>query len=434
MSRFISLGAIPVYLVFCITLGGSAQGKFQNLVLQLMAIGLLLWAFLRSHAPALEHRANWLAWLIAMIGVLILVQLIPLPPTLWTELPGRSLVAEGYRLLGMELPWLPISLGSYHTATTALAFLPALAVLVASDNDQEQSALWWTVAVLAAAGVSIALSIQQVISGGHDWHLYKFSVPGAATGFFANSNHLGAFLLVSVPFLVALVVDQQDRKELARSKAMTILAVGGAALCIGLAFNRSLAIMLLGLPVLLASAALFARLRGIRLIGLITAAGLAFVTGILWIVSSRGIPEGDFVSYKRRTEFWAKTVEAIRDYWPMGSGIGTFRDIYPLYDDYSTTSRTYVNHAHNDFLEVVLETGLIGSVLIIAFLFWWGRYVVRIWNSPDANSYQRAATIASATLLCHSFVDYPLRTAALSATFAMSLVLMSGTGSRSFEK
>ena len=71
-----------------------------------------------------------------------------------------------------------------------------------------------------------------------------------------------------------------------------------------------------------------------------------------------------------------------------------------------------------------LETGIPGLILIALFLFWWGRRVVAIWRSPTIDHYARAATIASAAILAHSVVDYPLRTAAISAVFAMCLALM----------
>ena len=44
-----------------------------------------------------------------------------------------------------------------------------------------------------------------------------------------------------------------------------------------------------------------------------------------------------------------------------------------------------VNHAHNDWLELMLETGLLGLVLVIAFFVWFGRAWAGHW--PSGNSY-----------------------------------------------
>ncbi len=63
-------------------------------------------------------------------------------------------------------------------------------------------------------------------------------------------------------------------------------------------------------------------------------------------------------------------------------------------------------------------------MLLIGFFAWWIRRASAIWRSAVADRFAQAATIASAAILVHSLVDYPLRTAALSAIFAGCLALM----------
>src|SRR5690606_11567377 len=69
-----------------------------------------------------------------------------------------------------------------------------------------------------------------------------------------------------------------------------------------------------------------------------------------------------------RSVFFATTARAIADHWLLGTGLGTFMMIYPAYEARENIMRTFVNHAHNDYLEIVLETGISGAVLI-AFFF-----------------------------------------------------------------
>jgi O-antigen ligase len=85
-----------------------------------------------------------------------------------------------------------------------------------------------------------------------------------------------------------------------------------------------------------------------------------------------------------------------------------------------------MNHAHNDWLELLLETGIAGVLLAAAFLGWWGLRVRAVWRAEERDPFAQAAVIASAAMLLHSIVDYPLRTAALSAVFAACLGLMAG--------
>jgi O-antigen ligase len=99
--------------------------------------------------------------------------------------------------------------------------------------------------------------------------------------------------------------------------------------------------------------------------------------------------------------------------------------VYRSYEVPSEVSTTWVNHAHSDLVEIGLETGLPGYLLLAVFLLWWGRRAYRIWIADEKpDHYARAAVVASAAIMAHSFVDYPLRTAAISALFAMCVALM----------
>jgi hypothetical protein len=62
--------------------------------------------------------------------------------------------------------------------------------------------------------------------------------------------------------------------------------------------------------------------------------------------------------------------------------------------------------------------------LRVLFLAWWAAAVWRVWRSSEAHPFARAASIASAAVLAHSIVDFPLRTAAISVCFGMCLALL----------
>jgi O-antigen ligase len=125
-----------------------------------------------------------------------------------------------------------------------------------------------------------------------------------------------------------------------------------------------------------------------------------------------------------RAELLSTTSRAAREFMPFGSGLGSFRDVYPLYERATQVTTTYAVHAHNDYAELVLELGLPGVLLILLFVGWWAYRVWRVWRSAEAGPFARAAAIASAALLIHSFVDFPLRTAALAGCFGMCLALI----------
>ena len=83
-----------------------------------------------------------------------------------------------------------------------------------------------------------------------------------------------------------------------------------------------------------------------------------------------------------------------------------------------------MNHAHNDYLELAVELGLPGIILMALFLVWWARAVRQMLRSPASDQYALAGAIASAVILLHSAVDYPLRSSAMMAVMAMCLALL----------
>ncbi len=121
----------------------------------------------------------------------------------------------------------------------------------------------------------------------------------------------------------------------------------------------------------------------------------------------------------------ATTTRAVADSFPAGTGLGTFSTIYRRYENPDRVTRQYANHAHNDYLEVALELGIAGLLLIIAFIAWWAMAVARVWRSdvPGA-ALARAGTVAIGIVLLHSIVDYPLRTSAIAAVVALACALL----------
>ena len=67
---------------------------------------------------------------------------------------------------------------------------------------------------------------------------------------------------------------------------------------------------------------------------------------------------------------------------------------------------------------------IISAVLIALFLAWWGTAALVAWRATGSQPYARAASVATAMILAHSLVDFPLRTAAIAVPFAMGLALL----------
>jgi O-antigen ligase len=116
---------------------------------------------------------------------------------------------------------------------------------------------------------------------------------------------------------------------------------------------------------------------------------------------------------------------------PFGAGMGTFVPVYGMFEKpQDLFAHAYINHAHDDILELWLETGIFGIALMGAFAAWFVSRAIKIWRyaAVGVNEFDRAlaraATIAVALIVTHSFLDYPLRTAAMTAILAFACGLM----------
>jgi hypothetical protein len=133
-----------------------------------------------------------------------------------------------------------------------------------------------------------------------------------------------------------------------------------------------------------------------------------------------------------RIPFGRNTIEAAKAYMPFGSGLGTFVPVYGMFEKpMETMANKFVNRAHNDVLELWLETGLAGVALAILFVVWLTLRSREVWRrTPNWGAREidvflvRAATMIVALILVHSFVDYPLRTGAMMAIMAFGCALL----------
>jgi len=121
-----------------------------------------------------------------------------------------------------------------------------------------------------------------------------------------------------------------------------------------------------------------------------------------------------------RFSFWPDVLYAIEKFSWFGSGAGTFDNVYRSIEQLVRVSPSYLNHAHNDYLEIVLELGIFGALLIIGFLVFMVLSGIRILNEDGlraGNALAYAGFCAIVLILVHSIVDYPLRTPLLSIVF-----------------
>lgn len=428
MDNRIRQSAGPLYLFLCLILGGSAQGIWANMVLQLIGVAMLGWSAAGQADRPVTTPARELLLVTMLALALAAIQLVPLPASVWTNFSGRAPIADGYRILGLNMPAQPISLTPQRSLDALLATIPPLALFVALVRLQAYRPSWLVAGLVAGAIAGILLGALQVMSAdgaSSPWYLYPESSFGLASGFFANGNHMGILLVACLPFLAAVFASARSANRQRNSAIMLILACVAIMILVGVALNRSLAAYGLALPVLAGSALIVIPRRSRARPWIILVALLLLAAAVAALATSSTRSGTDAAtSVQTRQEMLSTTAKAIRDFMPLGSGLGSFRSVYQLYENRASVTNVYVIHAHNDYAELALETGVPGILLIIAFLAWWARAAWHAWRYSDRGPYARAASIASAAILVHSIVDFPLRTAAIAAVFAMCLALL----------
>jgi O-antigen ligase len=434
-------------IIASLLLGGGTRGGFlRDAVLQLLAIPLLLVALWRLLEISLTQEARLAIWFCLAIVAIPIIQLIPLPPWLWTALPGREVSIETFDILGREPPWMPISVSPHETWLSALSLIPPLGIFLATILVGYRQRRLLSLIILAIGVASVFIGLVQVAQGPNSsLRFFDFTSETEAIGFFANRNHFAALLYALTLFGAAWAIhvaatsgiklhpkDYDAASIVAMIGVVTLLVI----LLAGQAMARSRAGLGLTIVALLGAFALGASDR--RVESGVTATRMLFFASVLAVIFSAQyalyrIMERFVVDplHDARLPFARNTIEAAIAYLPLGSGLGTFVPVYATFEKPADVfPDTYANHAHNDVLELWLNTGIVGLALMGMFIAWLVLRSVSIWRRAPAGareldwSLARAATMVVALLIAHSFVDYPLRTGAMMAIMAFACGLL----------
>ncbi len=427
--------ALPTaFLLLAVLLGGASgarAGVLANGFLQALSLLVILYCLWAGRKANLPGDGKPLVWLVSLFIGLVLLSLIPLPPGVWQQFPGRERAAAGLALIGMPGQALPQSLAPQSTLASLTWLLPPVAAFLLVLEGSSKARKLLVGGILAAGIVSVALGVAQLVSGPHALRPYVITNPGRPVGFFANANHFGTLLLCALPFCGYIAARAVRRASKARKASGTALAVSTALfLIIGIVILRSVAGYGL-LLVTLAATFLIYRRAAVGMLSRAWVAGVAALFLVFLALASTGPLQEQAITGKlsdqrtSRKVMAATTVEAIKDTFPSGTGLGSFPQVYRTYEDQNAVGTELVNHAHNDYLEFALELGLAAVVLIIGFILWWGRQTIRAWRASfEGADLGRAGSVVVLVVLLHSSVDYPIRTSAIAALFAVGCALM----------
>lgn len=129
-----------------------------------------------------------------------------------------------------------------------------------------------------------------------------------------------------------------------------------------------------------------------------------------------------------RAHFWSGTIEIIKDYPVLGTGLGSFGAVYPRYDTAGGTYR--LEQAHNDYLQTLSDAGVVGGLIALAFVIALFRMALKRMQSHDKmrRGIALGALAGCTGALVHSFFDFTLHTTANALLFLVLAALATVNG------
>ena len=399
-------GIASAIIIVSFFMGGrTALGQFAFVCVAFWAS--FWWAVHQTIGAGDRRWHNTLAFLPMALGVvLVLLQVVALPP-----IAIQTISPQIYETLPL---WRPssgetITLGTWHTLSltpeitgqslylllSGILLFTVVVQRIERVSDVERIIRWLAISVslMAAFGV-----IQFLSSNGKFFWFYEHpysDTKGCVKGAFTNRNHFAQFIAFGFGAVLWWVYGAQSgpsRRSSSRTefrvsssnaalrRTLKVLLVPLCALAVLMSFSRG------GVLALLVScvAALFLLLHAGRLsrrtFAMLVGSGIAVCLGLSIFgydaLSGRFESAKSFASLDDRGRLWAAAREGCGDHLVCGTGLTSHRSVYPMYlaPEPGEGQNVVYTHAENGYVQVALETGIIGltlALIVIGFYFFW---------------------------------------------------------------
>lgn len=413
--------------------GGSARADVLGQMVVRVGAWMAVIACILLQDRTAFTKPSPVFWLGLATFLLVAIQLIPLPPAIWTALPGRAILVEA--TAGFAMPWRPISIvpGATFNALSSLVVPFATFFTLIGLRPQDRG---WILTMLFGI-VVLSMLIGLIQFSGVD--LRNPLVNGDArqvSGLFANRNHFALFMAMGCVIAPAWASANSQSPGwrlplvvgLLTLFLLMILASGSRA---GLVLG-GIALFMGGLLTLIWSHQVFRRFpRWVMPLGGVLIIGVFIVISV---ASGRAISVERLLQIDQAQDMRSRAFTTVlfmaQKYFPFGSGFGSFDPAFRIDEPFNLLKTTYFNHAHNDFLEVVLEGGLPSVVLLLAGLWWWGHSSLRAVHAFRVSRKNVEPLLGAALLLLlliASLFDYPARTPIMMAVVVIAATWLADT-------
>ncbi len=397
------------------------------------------------------NRAHFVsrAWLLGWVGIIFLLatlHVVPLPPSIWHSFAERQDLVDVEKLTGLSDIWRPLTLAPMNGWHALLSLFAPLAVILLGIQLNRDDLFRLLPMVIALAALSGLLGLLQAIGDPQGLlYFYRITNNGSAVGLFANRNHAATLLACLFPMLAVYAATARGDADAVRMRQLMaaaiaivlvplILVTGSRSGLVSAFIGLSTAAMLYRQPtdVRTVRRGKPNRIKALPILGGITVTSLAFLT---YFLSRAEAIERLFMQASgedSRTDFWALSIGLFWKYFPLGSGSGSFVEAYQIVEPTRLLDATYLNRAHNDWVETAVTFGLPGVVTLAVALIAFGIRSYWLWRNADgiepAVAYGRLASVMIAMIAIASASDYPLRTPTMMGLFAIFTLWLTEAG------
>lgn len=388
----------------------------------------------------------------------ILFHLIPLPPSIVGFLsPETYKIHSSHILMTGSTDWMPLSVNVKATLSDFFRYSTyflyyILSVQLLSKKGMLQGTVW----TIAIFGGMLAFSSILQFYMTEDMALWFRHVPqnSIVVGPYVNHNHYAGLMGMIFPIVLGLFLFYRPRigntsmlKGIAeifnQEKANIHILVGTSALLVVISIFVSLSrgAMISTCVSLIVFTYLLLKRRISKsntivmiVVIMISALSIGWFGWDQILERFSRLKNAHGVIHESRLDFWSDTKEIIKTFPVTGTGMGTFSDIYPSFRNLKNPRMLY--HAHNDYLEMLVEGGLIGFFLCAWFLFaiFLKTYKIFLTRRDGFSVYLYIGSFSALTyILTHSFTDFNLQIGANGLWFFLCagiLVSAANTGVR----
>ena len=421
---FIAIGfLLTVAIVFG---GGGSRFPATEIFIQLSALPALFIGVRNLNITNLSRDEKFIGLILTAALALIILHIIPLPPFIWQSLPGREVLLELAITIGRDSAWYSLSIDPSMTIDSGLSLLIFAAIIMAGYQINASERILLFKLILGLAGIHLFIALMQMASGGENFYFYATSHKGLPVGLFANRNHMGTLMILSIMICAGLYHYQRvetrnnSPKKSDASMAMIIYGSVAALFTLGVLITNSrtatallfiafLLIIFLNIPKKHSRLAMPFTIGSAILIGV--GAFLLYYTNRFEVLNR--LLERFEQNDDQRFEFWPNIWEALQNFMPFGSGLGTFDIGFRANESLEIVGSHFVNNAHNEYLELALETGVFGPLIAIIALLWLLRKILRLikarFNMGSQDLMALYLSIGVGLIALHSLTDYPMR-------------------------